>query len=336
MRVKTMPRHLTVNKNVTSNECTTDNLEMNSSENSNGSVDANKEASDCPAEALDLTAKQKVVESQNDNGNHCSIGDLSTSCKDCGPISGEDSDECNCSDDKNNNYLPNSNGVHSSNPAGPSCVDDSKSCEQKTNASSHDDRAPPKAVNLCKKDRCEDEPPNSSENKQLDTKHDSLLYQFLTDPTFFGFTCKNKKLRQYECQFCKQNFVNSDQLADHMDAKKNSADQLVCCACKKTFAYKRYLKYHQKCHSDKTKYTCNICTKKYTRIDNLTRHNMIHVNPNKFNCPHCRKTFTRKDLLNKHLKCHDDENRVFCEICQKDFAAMRTLEDHRKCCHSAT
>ncbi|XP_076749602.1 uncharacterized protein LOC143422684 [Xylocopa sonorina] len=184
---------------------------------------------------------------------------------------------------------------------------------------------PEAAVNLCKKDR----------HAALDERlKDTFLYKIMTDPTFLENIQKNKQTRRYACQFCKQEFGNSNELADHMDVKKDESNQVVCCACKKTFAQKRYLRYHQRCHSDRSMFTCDICTKKYTRMDNLSRHNALHVNPDKFSCTYCEKTFARKDLLNKHLKCHDNKYRFFCEECQKYFKGPLTLDNHRRNFHS--
>ena len=165
---------------------------------------------------------------------------------------------------------------------------------------------------------------------------DTFLYKIMTDPTFLESIQKHKQTKRYACPYCKQEFNNSDELADHSDAKKDESNQVVCCACKKTFAQKRYLRYHQRCHSERTMFTCDICTKKYTRIDNLSRHNAFHVNPDKFSCTYCEKTFARKDLLNKHLKCHDNKFRFFCEICQRYFKGPLSLDNHRKNFHSAT
>ncbi|KAK1117818.1 hypothetical protein K0M31_015754 [Melipona bicolor] len=194
---------------------------------------------------------------------------------------------------------------------------------------------PIEALNLCKRDCQEEE--ESHMNPGADERlKDTFLYKIMTDPTFLESIQKHKQTKRYACPYCKQEFNNSDELADHSDAKKDESNQVVCCACKKTFAQKRYLRYHQRCHSERTMFTCDICTKKYTRIDNLSRHNAFHVNPDKFSCTYCEKTFARKDLLNKHLKCHDNKFRFFCEICQRYFKGPLSLDNHRKNFHSAT
>ncbi|XP_076181164.1 uncharacterized protein LOC143153630 [Ptiloglossa arizonensis] len=270
---------------------------------------------------------------QKETWSRCSIAGLSSSGENSDSLSDEDSNASNYSDDNNNVYLSKASEVHCCCLAGPSSEDHSKSYADGNFV--HDDHTRPEVVNLCKKDRHEDDtsnPGGGSDNKLNDT----LLYKFLTDPTFVDNIHKHKELKRYKCQFCKQEFVNSDELADHMDVKKDASNQVICCACKKTFAQKRYLRYHQKCHSERTKYTCDICTKKYTRLDNLTRHSTVHVNPNKFSCMYCQKAFARKDLLNKHLKCHNNKHRFFCETCQKYFKGPLTLDNHKKILHSTT
>ncbi|XP_043258552.1 gastrula zinc finger protein xFG20-1-like [Colletes gigas] len=274
-----------------------------------------------------------TVVSEKDSWNCCSIAGLSSCCQYSESLSDEGSEETDCCNDNNNICSSHINEVHCCALVGPSSTDPTESCTDNSNARNHDGYTPVEAVNLCKKEQHENDISNTNEECD-DKRSDSLLYKFLTDPTFLGMIRKDTKLRRYECQFCKQEFVNSDELADHMDVKKDASNQIVCCACNKTFAYKRYLKYHQKCHSEKAKYSCTICRKKYTRIDNLTRHNTVHVNPNKFWCTMCKKTFTRKDCLNNHLKSHDVDDQFFCKICQKDFEGPFTLDHHKRTVHS--
>ncbi|EZA58848.1 hypothetical protein DMN91_009029 [Ooceraea biroi] len=162
-----------------------------------------------------------------------------------------------------------------------------------------------------------------------DKLKDSFLYKIMTDPNFLENIQRNKQPKKFVCLFCKEEFATCDELTSHMDAKKDNSNQIPCCACKKTFAEKRYLKYHQRCHSERTKFTCDICTRKYTRLDNLTRHNVLHVNPDKFACTICSRTFTRKDLLNKHRKSHEKCN-LYCKKCGKYFRSVITLGNHQK------
>ncbi|CAD1479957.1 unnamed protein product [Heterotrigona itama] len=233
------------------------------------------------------------------------------------------------SDDDNNNILK-------TDAENPSAAGSSKARESELTAYAGDESDKPiEALNLCKRDFQEEE--ESHMNPGADERlKDTFLYKIMTDPTFLESIQKHKQTKRYACPYCKQEFNNSDELADHSDAKKDESNQVVCCACKKTFAQKRYLRYHQRCHSERTMFTCDICTKKYTRIDNLSRHNAFHVNPDKFSCTYCEKTFARKDLLNKHLKCHDNKFRFFCEICQRYFKGPLSLDNHRKNFHLAT
>lgn len=183
------------------------------------------------------------------------------------------------------------------------------------------------------REHTEDRLPRASVESD-DKFKDTFLYKIMTDPTFLESIQRSKQPKRFVCPFCKQEFQNDDELTSHMDVKKDDANQVNCCACKKTFAQKRYLRYHQRCHTERTMFTCDICTKKYTRMDNLTRHNAFHVNPNKFSCAFCEKSFARKDLLNKHQKCHDNKYRFYCEECVKYFKGQLTLDNHKKIFHS--
>lgn len=193
----------------------------------------------------------------------------------------------------------------------------------------NDDNNNVEVMNLSTKDTSNrDDVASGTSTEPEDKLKDSFLYKIMTDPDFFKNMQKNKQSKKFICLFCKEEFMTCEELTSHMDVKKNDNNQIVCCACKKTFAEKRYLKYHQRCHSERTKFTCDICTKKYTRLDNLTRHNVLHVNPDKFSCSICNKTFTRKDLLNKHRKSHEKCN-LYCVKCGKYFRSILTLENHQ-------
>lgn len=196
-----------------------------------------------------------------------------------------------------------------------------------THASSEDQL---EAIDLSLRNR-----PKSPETPSptVDSKN-TFLYKMLTDPSFLESLRKDQKVTNHACPFCKQNFTTEDDLTDHLNVRKDETNQVACCACGKTFAQKRYLRYHQRCHSERNKFTCDICTKNYSRLDNLTRHNIFHTNPDKFPCPSCERTFARKDLLKKHIKCHENRHRYHCAICDKYFKGPLSLENHKNLFHS--
>ncbi|XP_012275746.1 gastrula zinc finger protein XlCGF7.1 [Orussus abietinus] len=170
--------------------------------------------------------------------------------------------------------------------------------------------------------------------KTDDKFKNTFLYKIMVDPTFVDKIRSNKQIRKFTCPFCKQNFSLETDLSQHMDVRRDESNLVSCCACGKNFSQKRYLRYHQRCHSERNKFTCEICTKEYSRLDNLTRHNNFHTNPNKFSCNACERTFARKDLLNKHQKIHENKLRYYCQICQKYFKGPISLMNHNKLLHS--
>ena len=299
------------------------------SENRDMNDEKKKEALDYSTKALDMSMKRKEEVAQKNTSNHRSMAGPSSCCENSYSLSEEDHKETASSDYNNNTLSSVANAANCCSPAGPSSRERSK-CQKEESKGI----IPMEAVNLCKKDCHEEDPPNPRGCAD-DRLKDTFLYKIMTDPTFLESIQKHKQPKRYVCQFCKQEFPSSDELADHMYVKKDESNQVVCCACRKTFAQKRYLRYHQRCHSERAKFTCDICTKKYSRLDNLTRHNAFHVNPDKFSCSYCEKTFARKDLLNKHLKCHDNKYRFFCDTCQKFFKSPLTLDNHKKFFHSA-
>lgn len=194
----------------------------------------------------------------------------------------------------------------------------------------NDDNNNVQVMNLSTKDTSNRVDDTDTSAEPEDKLKNSFLYKLMTDPNFLKNLQRNKQQpKKFICHFCKKGFSTSEELTNHMDVKKNESNQIICCACNKTFAQKRYLKYHQKRHSERIKFTCDICTKIYTRLDNLTRHNILHVNPTKFCCKMCNKTFTRKDLFDKHLKSHEKHS-LYCIKCGKYFKSMLTMETHQK------
>ncbi|XP_043482921.1 zinc finger protein 260-like [Leptopilina heterotoma] len=163
---------------------------------------------------------------------------------------------------------------------------------------------------------------------------DSFLYQIMTDPQFIENLQKNKKKKKPSCQFCKREFETEHEMKEHLNVRLDESNRVTCCACGKSFAQKRYLRYHQRCHSDRSKYVCGICLRKYSRMDNLTRHNIFHTNPDKFPCTMCDRAFARKDLLNKHQKSHENKYKWYCNTCHKYFKGPVTLDNHMKSFHA--
>ncbi|XP_068976015.1 zinc finger protein 510-like isoform X3 [Bombus flavifrons] len=328
MRVKTVPRQRVIqdNRNIESQSETSSVKSESTGQSSN---DDKKDMSEAGKDELQ-GSNEDVIDL---NGNKIKSEDRSKS------VAKKDKETLKYSEEvldmsiKLKILLPKTD-LENSSAAGSSSIEDSGPCENElTTQTTNDSDKPSEALNLCKRD-CQDEDDSNHGVGSDDKLKDTFLYKIMTDPTFLENIQKHKQTKRYTCPYCKQEFNNSDEQADHMDAKKDESNQVVCCACKKTFAQKRYLRYHQRCHSERTMFTCDICTKKYTRIDNLSRHNAFHVNPDKFSCNYCEKTFARKDLLNKHLKCHDNKYRFFCEICQRYFKGPLSLENHKKNFHS--
>jgi uncharacterized Zn-finger protein len=177
--------------------------------------------------------------------------------------------------------------------------------------------------------------PISSPSVEGNKFKDTYLYQIMTDPNFLKKIIREKQVSKSSCPYCKEEFNSESEVKKHLNVQADDANQLTCCACGKSFAQKRYLRYHQRCHSERNKFACDICTRKYSRLDNLTRHNIFHTNPDKFPCNSCERTFARKDLLNKHLRCHENKYKFHCDTCQKYFKGPISLENHIKLFHSS-
>ncbi|XP_014206897.1 gastrula zinc finger protein XlCGF8.2DB-like [Copidosoma floridanum] len=177
---------------------------------------------------------------------------------------------------------------------------------------------------------------------------DTYLYQIMTEPGLLDKIAPNKRLQpvvevqagpieqQQSCPYCKRKFATEGELKGHLSVQADASKQLSCCACGKAFAQRRYLRYHQRCHSERNKFACEFCARRYSRLDNLTRHNIFHTNPNKFPCLHCERTFARKDLLKKHLKCHENKYKFHCDLCGRYFKGPVSLFNHMRSYHDVT
>ena len=92
--------------------------------------------------------------------------------------------------------------------------------------------------------------------------------------------------KQYCCKFCDKNFMQEEQLTEHISVHNGS----------------------------KKPYTCNICRRAFVHRHNLNRHKMSH-NSKAFKCDICHRSFKEYFYLQMHLKTHDEENYHVCQIC---------------------
>lgn len=106
-----------------------------------------------------------------------------------------------------------------------------------------------------------------------------------------------------------------------------SNEKLFKCHCNKTFAKERYLKMHQKVHSEERPYKCTICNKTFRWRSNLTEHQHIH-DEKPFQCGVCKKEFTQLSDFRNHQLIHSEERPVKCQCCDKSFDDPRYLKIH--------
>ena len=95
--------------------------------------------------------------------------------------------------------------------------------------------------------------------------------------------------------------------------------EFKCVECSKRFSKYKYLKDHQKTHTN-TYIQCTLCDKKLKTKRNLNMHiNMVHEKSVELNtCLICGNSYKRKYDLTKHQKIHA-EQLFYCKYCPKQF-----------------
>ena len=155
------------------------------------------------------------------------------------------------------------------------------------------------------------------------------------------------------CEDCKKEHI------DHV--AEGEKKEYPCNLCEKSYKCIRYLKVHEKLHSEKFKcefcgvsvttkdalerhinnkhkgpYPCEICGKLFSSIKALGLHKSHHgkIKPTKkieiFQCSLCEKEFKGKFRLKEHMNCHSSEKPHTCDICGASFSHKEYFIRHRK------
>lgn len=168
------------------------------------------------------------------------------------------------------------------------------------------------------------------------------------------------------CKTCGKGFNDSVFLREHEKAHFG-LNPFVCVVCSKSFAFSRYLVYHQtrshtvsiegqlqknQCgiclrkfsksqtlerhvwnkHENKvekeTTNLCDVCGKSFGATDKMLIHRRVHTGVKPYVCRFCGKGFTRRDYLVMHERVHTGEKPYSCEYCGKCFNQAASLRVH--------
>ena len=124
------------------------------------------------------------------------------------------------------------------------------------------------------------------------------------------------------CIFCKKMFCGvygQSNLKRHISAVHAGKNPFQCNYCKKKFAYKCNLKFHERIHTEEKPYSCQTCNKCFNDPSSLKKHELIHTDERRYSCLHCSKTFTQKAHLKRHQRVKTGEKQYSCKTQKKCF-----------------
>ena len=102
------------------------------------------------------------------------------------------------------------------------------------------------------------------------------------------------------------------------------------CDCGQTFLKKRYLKDHQRVHSDERPYQCPQCMAAFKFKSHLNDHLRSHRDERRFHCNTGDKACGRSSTLKRHERSHTQVKPYVCQGCLKSFSQSGNLKVHMK------
>jgi len=105
---------------------------------------------------------------------------------------------------------------------------------------------------------------------------------------------------------CHKSFSTAALLSKHKLCGKHNSSRFQCPICKKGFAERLKMEYHQRTHFKDKPEICKFCKKSFTNPSTLGNHiKTIHGTAMKpFSCRKCGKRFAKESLLKAHWKTH--------------------------------
>ncbi|CAH0546323.1 unnamed protein product [Brassicogethes aeneus] len=156
---------------------------------------------------------------------------------------------------------------------------------------------------------------------------------------------KHKKMFDFQCDKCDKGFFDALSFKEHENVHLG-LKPFECVVCGKSFAFSRFLKYHQiKCHTICTKegpkkktikqknVLCDICGVNIANKYKLQIHLKDHFGIKPFMCKICGRGFSVQSIMLRHEQLHTATNSFECEYCNKKFKSRIYLNNHKKFNH---
>lgn len=125
----------------------------------------------------------------------------------------------------------------------------------------------------------------------------------------FGLNLRKKLVKkgEYECQICRTVLSTANSLKQHIAIRHTSEPkQFLCSDCGASFICSKYLRRHEKVHSEQT---------------------------DSFKCQQCGKGFTRRSSWKRHVQLvhpPDCQGPLQCQECGIQVGSLKKLEQHVK------
>ncbi len=131
--------------------------------------------------------------------------------------------------------------------------------------------------------------------------------------------------RGFDCEPCKQAFIQRGGVEMHKENHDASIDALHCASCRGSVRCTHRAPTPRNFH-------CDVCGKAFTGAMFLSRHMEIHTGIKRFSCDLCGKAFNQKVAMKAHRMTHTGERPHRCDLCGKGFIQRTNLNTHRKKC----
>ncbi|ODM86773.1 putative zinc finger protein [Orchesella cincta] len=127
----------------------------------------------------------------------------------------------------------------------------------------------------------------------------------------------SRRRKKYICSICGNGFVTTDMLNQMPKYTNKSFHAIFAQKC----SPQRFLKVHQKSHSEHRQFKCEECPSSFFIKGQLNNHvRKIHRKLRPFPCSMCDRSFYRAGQRDKHLSAtHLNEQAYKCDICDRRF-----------------